>query len=379
MKRAVLGVLCATLITAAATAAPVVPQEVRTKAGKPWVHKGSKFAFPAAIGPFSRRKVEDISDGKQIDLAGTYDEPGSQTLATVYIYRPAMPDPALWFDISSWYLQRSPLLGGVGNGAAPTAFQMGAGSNTSALRQSYALASNNAGNTGLAIVPSGRWIVKLRMTSRTLPPAALDQAMRDFLYGLSWPSSGPGKDTVPIGTCSRSLTNERAEELEQPSAVILVGATLASMAEKPEGDAPTEPPAHLCRDDIRSNAGRPFYQLDDGATGYLQPLGDNGTLLVVRNDPTSAALIAELAGGDKSENRELSGQKDDDKKAAADDRRKGFFRITLMTPEQWAQYPAFGSLPSIEQTTDVVENRRPLSITSFLRKTEITLDPATFK
>ena len=379
MKRAVLGVLCATLITAAVTAAPVVPQEIRTKAGKPWVHKGSKFAFPAAIGPFSRRKVEDISDGKQIDLAGTYDEPGSQTLATVYIYRPAMPDPALWFDISSWYLQRSPLLGGVSNGAAPTAFQMGAGSNTSALRQSYALASNNAGSTGLAIVPSGRWIVKLRMTSRTLPPAALDQAMRDFLYGLSWPSSGPGKDTVPIGTCSRSLTNERAEELEQPSAVILVGATLASMAEKPEGDAPTEPPAHLCRDDIRSNAGRPFYQLDDGATGYLQPLGDSGTLLVVRNDPTSAALIAELAGGDKSENRELSGQKDDDKKAAADDRRKGFFRITLMTPEQWAQYPAFGSLPSIEQTTDVVENRRPLSITSFLRKTEITLDPATFK
>ncbi|WP_165324729.1 hypothetical protein [Rhizorhabdus phycosphaerae] len=379
MKRAALSALCATLIATAATAAPVVRQEIRTKAGKPWVHKGSKFAFPAMIGPFSRRMVEDISDGKQIDLAGTYDEPGSQTLASVYIYRPAMPDPALWFDISSWYLQRSQLLGGVGKGAAPTAFQMGSGSDTSALRQSYALASNNVGSTGLAIVPMGRWIVKLRMTSRTLSPAALDQAMRDFLYGLSWPSNVPRKDTVPIGACLRSLTNERAEELEQPSAVILVGAMLASMAEKPEADAPTEPPARLCRDDIRSNASRPLYQLDDGATGYLQPLGDNGTLLVVRNDPTSAALIVELAGGDKSESRELSGQKDDDKKASAYDGRKGFFRITLMTPEQWAQYPAFDSLPSIEQTTDVVENRRPLSVTSFLKKTEITLDPATFK
>ncbi|MGC6331788.1 hypothetical protein [Rhizorhabdus sp. FW153] len=380
MKMVALGALCATLIAAAATAAPVVRQEIRTKAGKPWVHKSSKFAFPAMIGPFSRRMVEDISEGKQIDLAGTYDEPGSQTLASVYIYRPAMPDPALWFDISSWYLQRSQIAGGVGNGAAPTAFQIGSGSSTSALRQSYALASDPVGSTGLAIVPVGRWIVKLRMTSRTLPPAALDQAMRDFLFGLSWPSNAPTKDTVPVGTCSRPLRNESAEELEQPSAVILVGAMLGSMAEKPEADAPAEPSARLCRDDSLSNASRPLYQLDDGATGYLQPLGDNGTLLVVRNDPTSAALIAELTGGDKSENHERAGRKYDDKEQiSANHKSQEFFRITLMTPEQWAQYPAFGSLPSLEQTSDVVEHRRPLSVTSFLNETKIQLDPETFK
>lgn len=380
MKMAAWGALCAALLATASAAAPVVPQEIRTKAGKPWIHKDSKFALPATIGPFSRRKVEDISMGKQIDLWGIYDEPGSETLATVYIYRPAMPDPALWFDISSWYLQRSQILGGVGNGAAPTAFQIGSGSGTSGLRQSYALASGTVGSTGLAIVPLSPWIIKLRMTSRTLSPATLDQAMRDFLFGLSWPSKAATKDTEPIGLCQRPLTNETAVELEQPSAAILFGAMLAQVAEKPEAGDIAEPPARLCRDDSRSDAGRPLYQLDDGTTGYLQPQGDNGTLLVVRDDPTSAALVAELANAGKSGNHEASGRQDSaSQQPSADGRNKGFFRITVMTPEQWSQYPAFGSLPSLEQAYHVVEHRSPLSVTSFLKKSSIELNPDTFK
>ncbi len=186
--------------------------------------------------------------------------------------------------------------------------------------------------------------------------------MRDFLVSLPWPTKMPAaNDTVPITSCSAPLDAAPATEIKQENAVILLGAIMASKTKEPAEPSATELPVRLCRDDSLSDSAYPLYQLDEGRTGYVLALGDNGTLLSVRDDRTSASVASELAGNG-TEN------------AAP------FYRVTIMTPERWEQYPAFAQLPSPSQAMDITRQRRPLSVTSILGKgSKIELDSESFK
>lgn len=345
----------------AATAQADAAQEIKVKNGKTWAHKDSGFSFPAASGAFVRRDMTDISDGKRIDVSATYDDPATGSVATLYLYRPAMPDASLWFDVSNWFLQRNERFGEIRPDGGPTAFQIAPTAGSAALRQSYTISAAGR-STGVAIVPVGSWLIKLRMTSATVEAALLDQMMRDFLAALPWPRKMPAAaDGLPIVVCTTSLGKARAEEVKQDSAVILVGAMLASMAKEAAEKGTAEPPARLCRDDSQAGLIYPLYQLDEGQTGYVMPIGDNGTLLSVRNDPTSGAVSSQLAGG-KSEDV------------------RPFYRVTVMTPEKWEQYPAFAQLPPPEQAAEVTRQSTPLSVTRILGKgSQIVLDSETFK
>ena len=353
--------MIAMIMMLTATAQANAAQELKTKAGKPWAHKDSGFAFPAVNGPFVRRGMTDISDGKRIDVSATYDDPTTGSVATLYLYRPAMPDASLWFDISNWFLQRNDRFGTITPDGGPTAFQIAPTAGSAALRQSYAISATGR-STGVAIVPVGPWLIKLRITSATLEPAVLDQMMRDFLTAMPWPKKMPtAPDGLPIAACTTKLGTMRAEEIKQVSAVILVGAMLASMAKEDSEKGTAEPPARLCRDDSQTGFIYPLYQLDEGRTGYVMPIGDNGTLLSVRNDTTSAAVSSELGGNTSGEARP-------------------FYRVTVMTPEKWEQYPAFAQLPPPDQAAEVTRQSEPLSVTKILGKgTQIVLNRETFK
>lgn len=344
-----------------ATAQGDAAQDLKTKAGKPWAHKDSGFAFPAANGAFVRRGMTDISDGKRIDVSATYDDPATGSVATLYLYRPAMPDASLWFDISNWFLQRNDRFGEIKPDGGPTAFQIAPTAGSAALRQSYAISATGR-STGVAIVPVGPWLIKLRVTSAALEPAVLDQMMRDFLTAMPWPKKmSTAPDGLPIAVCSTSLGTERAEQIKQEPGAILIGAMMASMAKEDADKGTSEALPRLCRDDSQTRFSYPLYQLDEGQTGYVMPIGDNGTLLSVRSDPTSGAISSKLAG-DKSE------------------KARPFYRVTVMTPEKWEQYPAFAQLPPPDQAAEVTRQSEPLSVTNILdKRTEIVLNRETFK
>lgn len=338
-------------------------QDIKTKAGKPWPHKDSGFAFPAVSGAFVRRDMSDISDGKRIDISATYDDPTTGSVATLYLYRPAMPDASLWFDIANWFLQRNDRFGATKPAGGPTAFQIAPTGGSAALRQSYAISAAGR-STGVAIVPVGPWLIKLRMTSAAADPPLLDRMMRDFLNALPWPKRMPAAaDGLPIAPCSTKLGTARADQIKQDPGMIIVGTMLASMAKEDEEKPrdPAEPPARLCRDDAQTGFVYPLYQIDEGRTGYVMAIGDSGTLLSVRNDPDSAVVSAELAGGTSEE-------------------APAFFRVTVMTPQQWEQFPAFAQLPPPVQAMEVVRQSRPLSVTKILGKgTQVILDEKSFE
>lgn len=338
------------------------PQAIRTEDGKPWTHKASGLTFPAAIGGFIRNDINDLSEGKQIDLGSAYREPASGTLATVYIYRPAMPVAPLWFDIANWYIQRNQRFAPVAAHGGAVSFTIAGQEQTVNLRQVYAIGAMGR-SSGIAIIPLGSWMVKVRMTSQHYDPRALDAALQALVEGLGWPKHMPAvAASTPLASCKGKLPENRAEEIRQTSPIILVGAMLGSVDEDNAGKGgkdETVGPPRLCRDDSRTDNAYPIYQLDEGSSGYVIVIGDNGTLLAVRNDPRSAEIARELA---KDGGRDT----------------RPFYRVTLMTPEQWEQFPAFAQLPSAEQAFDVVRNRSPLSVTKLLGDRAITIDSNSF-
>lgn len=339
------------------------PQAIETEEGKPWIHRASGLAFPATIGRFVRNDINDLSEGKQIDLGSAYREPATGTLATVYIYRPAMPVAPLWFDIANWYIQRNQRFAPVTAHSGTVSFTVAGQDQTVNLRQVYAIGAMGR-SSGVAILPLGPWMVKVRMTSHQYEPRALDAALQSLVEGLGWPIQMPAMAaSAPVASCQGRLPESRAEEIRQTSPIILVGAMLGSVnedkASKQDKDQAVAPP-RLCRDDSRTDNVYPIYQLDEGSSGYVIAIGDNGTLLAVRNDPLSAEVAGEVA-------------RDTGKGA------KPFYRVTLMTPEQWEQFPAFAQLPPVEQAFDVVRNRSPLSVTKLLGERTITIDSNNFK
>ena len=344
-------------------AGAVQPQAIETENGKPWTHKASGLAFPAAIGGFVRNEINDLSEGKQIDLGSAYREPASGTLATVYIYRPAMPVAPLWFDIANWYIQRNQHFAPVTAHSGGVGFTVAGQEQTVNLRQVYSIGAMGR-SSGVAILPLGPWMVKVRMTSQHYEPRALDAALQALVQGLGWPKHMPAvAASAPIASCKGKLPESRAEEIRQTSPIILVGAMLGSVNEDKDGKNGKDEAAassRLCRDDSRTDNVYPIYQLDEGSSGYVIAIGDNGTLLAARSDPLSAEVARELA---KDTGKDI----------------KPFYRVTLMTPEQWEQFPAFAQLPPVEQAFDMVRNRSPLSVTKLLGERKITIDSNSFK
>jgi hypothetical protein len=345
---------CATMAQAAE------PQPIPAKAGKAWQHKASGFAFPPAIGDFKRDDIKDLSSGKQIDLGSAYRDPDSGTLATVYLYRPAMPSASLWFDVANWYILRNDRFKPVTVERGPATFAITGQSQTANLRQVYAIGAGGR-SSGVAVIPMGRWLVKIRITSAAYEPRALDQVLESFVRSLGWPAKMPtARDSTPVESCSGKLPEAKAEEISQTGALILVGATIPSLIEEQADKGELAEMPRLCRDDSRTDMAYPVYQFDEGKDGYAVAIGDNGTLLAARHDDLSASVAKELNPGGQNG--------------------PGFYRVTLMSAENWEQYPAFAQLPPIEQAFETVRAKGPLSVTAFTGKgTKITLDQASFK
>lgn len=343
IRRAMLLLICVW----ASAAGAAQPQGVGATSGKPWQHTASGFTFPAAIADFVRDDIQDISEGKRIDIVGTYRHPASGTLATVYLYRPAMPMASLWFDIANWYIQRNPAFAPATAHRGATTFNVAGQSESADLRQVYAIGKAGR-SSGVAIVPLGRWIVKVRMTSQGLEPGALDAALEAVVKGLGWPRTMPtAQASQPVPVCAGTLPQTNAEEIKQARSLVLIGAMLPLTSDESK-DKREQPLPRLCRDDSRSDDAYPIYQLDEGTDGYVAAIGDNGTLLVVRNDPLTALAAKEIEGG----------------KAG-----RAYYRVTVMTPTSWDQFPAFSRLPPVEQAFNIVRTRAPSSVTDIDTRT----------
>jgi len=199
-------------------------------------------------------------------------------------------------------------------------------------------------------------MVKVRMTSKSLSPEQLENAVENFVNGLGWPSKMPmAGAAIAISDCQNPLNpKEKAKKIDKEGAAILLGAAAASVSEEEDrklrktGKVPEHP--LLCRERGKEY---PLFQMDESIDGYIVGLNDSGTVLAVQRDKLGTLVT----------------------KAS-----KPQYSVTVMAPDKWIQFPAYDQLPSPDQALEIIQNERPLSVTSIEgEKTRIMVEPDAFK
>jgi len=325
-------VFCACLLAMPGlAAAQSAPRTLDVPAANAWQHAETRIILPPRVGGLVRTGIGDNTPDEQ-DVFVTYSDRDEQMIALVYVYRTGAGDLPLWFDRTLATI----LLPQTGATAPAIAgFTRPGASVASGLRA--AMTDNVAGmrSTAVAIAPLGpSWLIKIRLGSARLDPAALDARLTAFAAALRWPAeTGTARAAVPVAPCPTPLRLRTARIVRTDGAEVLMDAVLGSV--EPEGE-PGPPPVYCREPGATTNRG--VYRPDAATNGYLIALHDAGIAVGV---------------GDVSGLSALLGQ---------GNRRR--FSVTLLGRDSRSSYPSFDRLPPPDQALALVTGGRPLSTTT---------------
>lgn len=328
---------CAGLMLAiAALGAPLAAQAQQTRtievpANKKWQHAATGIIVPTNLLGMPRTGITD-STADESDIFLQFGDPDTTSL-TLYLFRPGIADPSIWFDrIEPQILGREVYGKPVPTGAVIT-FAPPGGTTTSALRRVYLPGKGPYTATGAAMVPLADWLVAARLSSTTLDPAALDAKLLEALAGLGWPKPGTAAEptATPIQPCATPLAFAKKAKLKKPDMTMsLMGAMLAGMAEDPEVEkTPVEGPKGHCREGLAGLESATYRALN-GGEGYTIAMGDAGRTISVYR----AFSFEEKDPG---------------------------FTVTLNDLSATYVYPSFDKLPAPEKVIEMVRKTRPIS------------------
>jgi hypothetical protein len=300
---------------------------------------------PLAAG-LSRGAIVDRTAAEQ-DVSSDYGgEDGLKT--TVYLFQTSLPDPALWTDRA---LAAMVLRGDMGLDpgalAAAVPFKRPGAAAASGLRAALPLKAAGLTSTAVAVAPLNGWLIKVRMTSARLDPAALDTRLTAFVEALRWPREARAAPAAAaVAACPDSLSFKKAKTVKDDMSDVLMSAIAGTVemdqVEKGEAEA-----AVYCRE---PGPLKPYgvYRPNRSRDAYVIALGDSGSALRLAPALSLDLLTSGGSGG---------------KKVA----------MTLIEHDRTTVLPSFNRLPSPEQAMAVAfsgERRETISVTTSRGKKE---------
>jgi hypothetical protein len=265
-----------------------------------------------------------------MDVVTQYENPADGVFATVYLFRTAIPDAALWFDRAlAAIMLRSEYGLDEASRPTPVPFARPGATAASGLRASIDVTSREPRSTSLAVAPLGRYLLKVRMSSTNLDRAALDARLSRFIEGLRWPAAAPDeRAAAAILDCPTPLRLRNARIVRSSGADTLMDA-LSGVVLEAADDVPApiycrEPGATLQYGVYRANGAR---------EAYLIALSDSGLALNIGQSLDLSALL----GGGGQRNR---------------------FAMTLLGRDSTTVLPSFNRLPPPAQAVAVAFGNR---------------------
>ena len=274
------------------------PAEVEIATDKDWEHAWTEMRFPASIGEFERSGVTAFEE-RETNIAGSYYHAGTDTILTLYIYRPGNASTAIWFDRALIAIGAPDAYGAVDlEDMKIASFIPSGGSKASGLSAVLAV-DGNFRSTGVAMYRSGEWLVKVRVSSRRLSVAQMDSVLKSTLGRM------PALDNVDpnpaqfVAECDAVPTSS-ATVVTDNLGTIALGEAIALVAmQLPEEDRETleetgsreVDPATLtyCREGPRSRQYNVF-RSTDGNDRFTVALGDAGRSVDVYPDAVATEL-----------------------------------------------------------------------------------------
>lgn len=330
------GTLSLLLAAAAVLAAPAAqaqpqaqpqPRTLAVPAGSAWQHAETGMILPTGSAGLTRREISDLG-AEEMDVVVHY--VGAEgVLASVFLFRTAVPEPALWFDRAAAAISAEPGYGLAGAPLpAPAPFARPGASAASGLRVSIDLPAGQFRSTGVAVAPLGDHLLKIKISARSLDRAALDALLTRFIEGLRWPAPQPGeRAAAPVEPCGRPLSFRNARVVRAGMAEVLMDAVIGSVPPEGERQLPV-----YCRE---PGATRDYgvYRANGSRDSYLIALNDAGIALALGQ----AGELGELLGGGRGGRR---------------------VSMTLLDRASTAVLPSFNRLPPPAQAIGVAFNTR---------------------
>jgi len=318
------------------------PRTLEVPATAAWQHAATQMILPSASAGLTRGAIED-STAREFDVAATYRNRDEGLLATLYLYKTMTPDIALWFDRAlAAILMRTEY--GIDAGAAPAAaaFARPGAQAASGLRIALDAGGAEIRSTALAVVPLGRYLLKIRLSSSRLDRAALDERLTRFIEGLRWPAAAAGeRAAVPVAPCATPLRLRSARVLRDSGmGNVLSDAMGGMLIERAEQDGDGPPPRPYCREPGATLA-HGVYRRGGATDSYLIALGDDGIALSIGQALDLSALLGGGGGG------------------------RTRFSMTMLGRDGTTVYPSFNRLPPPAQALSVAMEGGPrISVSS---------------
>jgi hypothetical protein len=259
-----IGLACASL------AAPASAQR-----GGEWRHEGSGISLPRQIGEMRLGTQQDASGGGNFDVILQYGD--RRTPVTVYVYRSAFPNPALWFERTRLAMNQNV---GAGGTVAPRSFTLGDAPAANGLREEIDVGGGSIRATAVAIAQAGEWIVKVRVSSAELDRNGVARRMDQILGAIRFarPIPAPAPLLVPQ-PCTDTVRME-GRRVDPNAAGALAEGTMMGIVAYGQArghSGLTAEPAAWCREtatQLPTQFGTLYRERDGG--GWVALLGDSG-------------------------------------------------------------------------------------------------------
>lgn len=258
-----------------------------------WRHAESGVSLPREIGDLRVGQEQEFGGAGRYDVVLQLGE--GQEPATLYVYRSAYPNPALWFDRVRTAMNTT--VGATGVQAQPRTFTLGGAASPNGLREEFDLPQGGQWrSTAVAIIQAGEWIVKARVTSATMDRSGVAARMDRLLAALRFanPIPAPNPLRVPAACADdpemtgAPLQNGREEAR---AAASVIGVAVFAEA-RGHGGLATDPGA-WCRaqTDIPAQYGTAYRRLTGGEWVVL--ISDSGRTVSARSlDPALPRAVA---------------------------------------------------------------------------------------
>ena len=257
--------LVATVCAALAWATPAAAQEN-------WSHAASGVSVARGIGDMQLNREQDAS-GSGHDVILQYGS--GPTAVTLYVYRSAYPNAALWFERTR--LAMNAHVGSPERGVDPRPITVGGASAPNGLREDIAIPGGQMRATSVAIVQVGEWIVKARVSSSQLDLAGVAERMDRLIGALRFelmPAPHPLR-VPPVCADERRMDGAGIDRSRQAvAAAVAAGSAVADQARGRSGLAAD--PAAWCRVAAELPAQYGAVYRDAAGSAWVALIGDSG-------------------------------------------------------------------------------------------------------
>ncbi|WP_022682695.1 hypothetical protein [Sphingobium bisphenolivorans] len=337
MPKRALSILSAVLaLSAPALVRAAEEQEAWTPTTTALRADAAGISLPQTVGGLSLSKSGELSKGgRGVDNYAQYLSDDGAIQATLYVYLPSYADASL-----AAYMTDKAIMARFGSKTRRTAYGSVpvAGRSHGAIRAVYDDAADGALTTAAAVVHSGRWLVKLRITGPADRRGEVVSGLDAMIGGLKFDDAGAIRAATPARFPACPVADKGDARLTEPSS--------PGRAARP---ASHDGGAHCVRGKVEAA---------EGSYDILQQAGVQDGAVIVPVDDAGTVLAFDPADASKG------------------------YRLSIHSVGQTDLYGVYDKVPSARQIAQIIDGKDPQTaqagaVAAFAASGEVTVRKGT--